>query len=101
MELKLASLVNGTLDALAGLSPIVAQFYDGSRNGNLDRLKMCASDECRRVFIRPVETRDPAMVHVIAVREPDEDAKLSGTATRRMIVIRRLLPGLSTRFATK
>jgi len=51
--------------------------------------------------LRPVETRDPAMVHVIAVREPDEDAKLSGTATRRMIIIRRLLPGLSTRFATK
>ncbi|MEH2570204.1 putative RNA-binding Zn ribbon-like protein [Bradyrhizobium sp. AZCC 2289] len=37
-------------DALAGLSPIVAQFYDGSRNGTLDRLKMCASEECRRVF---------------------------------------------------
>ena len=37
-------------DALAGLSPIVAQFYDGSRNGTLDRLKMCASDECRRMF---------------------------------------------------
>jgi predicted RNA-binding Zn ribbon-like protein len=37
-------------DALAGLSPIVAEFYDGSRNGTLDRLKMCASDECRRVF---------------------------------------------------
>lgn len=37
-------------DALAGLSPIVAALYDGSRNGTLDRLKMCASDECRRVF---------------------------------------------------
>ncbi|CAN7547075.1 CGNR zinc finger domain-containing protein [Bradyrhizobium sp. LjRoot220] len=37
-------------DALAGLSPIVAEFYDGSRDGTLDRLKMCASDECRRVF---------------------------------------------------
>ena len=37
-------------DALAGLSPIVAELYDGSRNGTLDRLKMCASDECRRVF---------------------------------------------------
>jgi predicted RNA-binding Zn ribbon-like protein len=37
-------------DALAGLSPIVAEFYDGSRNGILDRLKMCASEECRRVF---------------------------------------------------
>jgi len=37
-------------DALAGLSPIVAELYDGSRNGTLGRLKMCASDECRRVF---------------------------------------------------
>jgi predicted RNA-binding Zn ribbon-like protein len=37
-------------DALAGLSSVVAEFYDGSRNGTLDRLKMCASDECRRVF---------------------------------------------------
>jgi predicted RNA-binding Zn ribbon-like protein len=37
-------------DAHAGLSPIVAELYDGSRSGTLDRLKMCASDECRRVF---------------------------------------------------
>jgi predicted RNA-binding Zn ribbon-like protein len=37
-------------DVLTGLSPIVAELYDGSRNGTLDRLKMCASDECRRVF---------------------------------------------------
>ncbi|WP_028345866.1 CGNR zinc finger domain-containing protein [Bradyrhizobium murdochi] len=37
-------------DALAGLSSIIAELYDGSRNGTLDRLKMCASDECRRVF---------------------------------------------------
>jgi predicted RNA-binding Zn ribbon-like protein len=37
-------------DALAGLSPIVAELYDGSRNGTLDRLKMCASEECHRVF---------------------------------------------------
>ena len=37
-------------DALAGLSSIVADFYDGSRNGTLDRLKMCASEECHRVF---------------------------------------------------
>jgi predicted RNA-binding Zn ribbon-like protein len=37
-------------DALAGLSSVVAELYDGSRNGSLDRLKMCASDECRRVF---------------------------------------------------
>jgi predicted RNA-binding Zn ribbon-like protein len=37
-------------DALAGLSSIVAEFHDGSRNGTLDRLKMCAAEECRRVF---------------------------------------------------
>jgi predicted RNA-binding Zn ribbon-like protein len=37
-------------DALSGLSTVVAQLYDGSRDGILDRLKMCASDECRRVF---------------------------------------------------
>jgi predicted RNA-binding Zn ribbon-like protein len=37
-------------DALAGLSVVVAEFYDGSINGTLDRLKMCAADECQRVF---------------------------------------------------
>ncbi len=37
-------------DTLAGLSAIVAELYDGSRSGSLDRLKMCAAEECRRVF---------------------------------------------------
>jgi predicted RNA-binding Zn ribbon-like protein len=37
-------------DALAGLSAVVAELYDGSINGTLGRLKMCASEECRRVF---------------------------------------------------
>lgn len=37
-------------DALAGLSVVVAEFYNGSVNGTLDRLKMCAAEECRRVF---------------------------------------------------
>ena len=37
-------------DALAGLSLLVAELYDGARDGSLDRLKMCASEECRRVF---------------------------------------------------
>jgi predicted RNA-binding Zn ribbon-like protein len=37
-------------DALAGLSAVVAELYEGSINGTLDRLKMCASEECRRVF---------------------------------------------------
>jgi predicted RNA-binding Zn ribbon-like protein len=37
-------------DALAGLSAIVAELYDGSVRGTLDRLKMCAAEECRRVF---------------------------------------------------
>src|SRR5215470_1393445 len=33
-----------------GLSAIVAELYDGATNGRLDRLKMCAADECQRVF---------------------------------------------------
>ncbi len=37
-------------DALAGLSVVVAELYDGSIDGTLDRLKMCAAEECRRVF---------------------------------------------------
>jgi predicted RNA-binding Zn ribbon-like protein len=37
-------------DALSGLSTIVAELYDGAASGALDRLKTCASDECRRVF---------------------------------------------------
>jgi predicted RNA-binding Zn ribbon-like protein len=37
-------------DALAGLSVVVTELYNGSINGTLDRLKMCADDECRRVF---------------------------------------------------
>ena len=37
-------------DALAGLSSVVAELYDGSIQGTLDRLKMCAAEECKRVF---------------------------------------------------
>jgi predicted RNA-binding Zn ribbon-like protein len=37
-------------DALAGLSAISAELYNGSVRGTLDRLKMCAAEECRRVF---------------------------------------------------
>jgi predicted RNA-binding Zn ribbon-like protein len=37
-------------DALAGLSVVVAELYNGSTNGSLDRMKMCAAEECRRVF---------------------------------------------------
>ena len=37
-------------DALAGLSELAAELYDGARDGSLDRLKMCAAEECRRVF---------------------------------------------------
>jgi predicted RNA-binding Zn ribbon-like protein len=37
-------------DALAGLSAISAELYTGSIKGTLDRLKMCAAEECRRVF---------------------------------------------------
>jgi predicted RNA-binding Zn ribbon-like protein len=45
--LKLAAA--GT-DTMAGLSAVIAELYNGSANGTLDRLKMCASDECKRVF---------------------------------------------------
>jgi predicted RNA-binding Zn ribbon-like protein len=37
-------------DALAGLSAISAELYTGSVTGILYRLKMCAAEECRRVF---------------------------------------------------
>lgn len=37
-------------DAQAGLAAIAARLYDGAANGTLDRLKMCAADECQRVF---------------------------------------------------
>lgn len=37
-------------DALAGLSAISAELYTGSVTGILGRLKMCAAEECRRVF---------------------------------------------------
>jgi predicted RNA-binding Zn ribbon-like protein len=37
-------------DALAGLSVVIAELYTASIDGTLDRLKMCASEECRRVF---------------------------------------------------
>jgi predicted RNA-binding Zn ribbon-like protein len=37
-------------DALAGLSLVAAELHDGSIQGTLDRLKMCAAEECRRVF---------------------------------------------------
>jgi predicted RNA-binding Zn ribbon-like protein len=37
-------------DALAGLSAVVAELYDGAAHGTLDRLKTCAAEECRRVF---------------------------------------------------
>jgi predicted RNA-binding Zn ribbon-like protein len=37
-------------DALAGLAVVVAEMHRASMNGTLDRLKMCASDECQRVF---------------------------------------------------
>jgi predicted RNA-binding Zn ribbon-like protein len=37
-------------DALSGLSVVVAELLRGFDNGTLGRLKMCASDECRRVF---------------------------------------------------
>ena len=43
-------LLPAETDASSGLSAIVAELYDGAANGTLDRLKMCAAEECRRVF---------------------------------------------------
>jgi predicted RNA-binding Zn ribbon-like protein len=45
-----ATLQSARNDALAGLSVVVAEFYNGSSNETLDRFKMCAAEECRRVF---------------------------------------------------
>jgi len=43
-------LLPAETNAPAGLSVIVAELYDGASNGTLARLKMCAADECQRVF---------------------------------------------------
>jgi predicted RNA-binding Zn ribbon-like protein len=43
-------LLSAETNTPAGLSAIVAELYDGASNGTLDRLKMCAADECQRVF---------------------------------------------------
>jgi predicted RNA-binding Zn ribbon-like protein len=45
-----AALRSARDDALAGLSAIAAELYDGARDGSLDRLKMCGAQECRWVF---------------------------------------------------
>jgi predicted RNA-binding Zn ribbon-like protein len=37
-------------DALAGLSTLASELYDGARDGSLARLKMCVAEECRWVF---------------------------------------------------
>ena len=44
------ALASARSDPLAGLSVIAAELYLGSVNGTLERLKMCAAEECRRVF---------------------------------------------------
>jgi predicted RNA-binding Zn ribbon-like protein len=43
-------LVPAQADAPSSLSAIVAELYDGASNGTLERLKMCAAEECQRVF---------------------------------------------------
>jgi predicted RNA-binding Zn ribbon-like protein len=43
-------LLAAEANAPAGPSAIVAELYNGALNGTLDRLKMCAADECQRVF---------------------------------------------------
>jgi len=37
-------------DALGGLAIIVAELYDASKDGSLDRLKKCVREECRGSF---------------------------------------------------
>jgi len=43
-------LLSAEAGVQAGLSPIVAEIYDGSANSTLDRVKTCAADECQCVF---------------------------------------------------
>lgn len=45
-----STLLPARRDALAGLSVVVAAMHMAAASGTLDRLKMCASDECRRIF---------------------------------------------------
>ncbi|OAF02422.1 hypothetical protein AYJ54_27180 [Bradyrhizobium centrolobii] len=45
-----ATLSAAREDALAGLSAVAIELHDAALVGTLDRLKMCASEECRRVF---------------------------------------------------
>ncbi|WP_442547038.1 CGNR zinc finger domain-containing protein [Bradyrhizobium ottawaense] len=45
-----ATLSAAREDALAGLSAIAIELHDATLVGTLDRLKMCASEECRRLF---------------------------------------------------
>ncbi|MHC4045845.1 CGNR zinc finger domain-containing protein [Bradyrhizobium sp. 23AC] len=45
-----ATLSAAREDALAGLSAIAIELHDATLVGTLDRLKMCSSEECRRVF---------------------------------------------------
>ncbi|MGH8180717.1 MAG: CGNR zinc finger domain-containing protein [Steroidobacteraceae bacterium] len=37
-------------NALSGLGAVLADLHHAAECGNLDRLKVCASDECQRVF---------------------------------------------------
>ena len=83
------TLVASRRDALAGLSVVVAELYDGSINGTLDRLRRCAAaEECRRVFYRPVKAGDAAVVHVYVFaiyRSIKGDELLVGTTTMKTL----------------
>jgi len=46
-EMRLQSV---RADVLDGLYIIVAELYNASKDGSLDRLKMCSAEECQRVF---------------------------------------------------
>lgn len=44
------ALLPARQDGIGGLAAVVADMHNAALSGNLDRLKMCASEECRRVF---------------------------------------------------
>jgi hypothetical protein len=73
--LRVASVPQAGAEAHAGA--------DGSANGTLDRLKMCASGECQRIFFRPFDAGHAALAPIHPLRQSRQDAHLSPTAQAR------------------
>ena len=76
-------------DALAGLSTVVAELYDGSVRGTLDRLKMCAAQECRRVFFDRSKPATRRWCMSTLCGKPDENPNLPRASSRRRLVLSR------------